>query len=73
MSGKVGHLGKGENDFFMKGENNIWKRWCLGLAYFNPVLQMYRNHPIDLFHESEDWLLYNGNTGLNGKVGAWLR
>ena len=57
----------------MKGKNNIWKRWWLGLAYFNPVLPLYRNHPTDLLHKSVDWFLYNGNTGLNGKVDAWLR
>ena len=49
----------------MKGKNSIWKRWWLGLAYFSPVLPLYRNQPIDL--------LYNGNTGLNCKVDAWLR
>ena len=36
-SGKVGHLGKGEKNFIMKGENNIWKRWCIGLAYLISV------------------------------------
>ena len=56
----------------MKGKNNIWKRWWLGLAYFSPVLPLYRNHPIDLLHISVDWFLYNGNTGLNCKVDAWL-
>ena len=71
MSGKVEHLGK--EGFFMKGKNNIWKRWWLGLAYFSPVLPLYRNHPIDLLHISVDWFLYNGNTGLNRKVDTWLR
>ena len=56
----------------MKGENDIWKSWWLGLAYFNPVLLLYRNHPINSLHELVDWFLYNGNTGLNGKVDAWL-
>ena len=51
----------------------MWKRWWLGLAHSNPVLPFYRNHPIDLLHKSEDWFQYNGNTGLNGKVDAWLR
>ena len=57
----------------MKGENNISKRWWLELAYFSPVLLLYRNHPIDLFDKSVDWFLNNGNTGLNGKVDIWLR
>ena len=57
----------------MKGENNIWKRWWLGLANFNQVLSLYRNNPIDLLHKSVDWFLQNGNSGLNGKVDAWLR
>ena len=56
----------------MKGKNNIWKRWWLGLAYFSLVLPLYRNHPIDLHHISLEWFLYNGNTGLNCKVDAWL-
>ena len=42
----------------MKGEHNIWKRWWLGLAYFNPVLPLYRNNPNDLLHKSLDWLLH---------------
>ena len=42
----------------MKRKNNIWKRWWLGLAYFSPVLPLYRNHPIDLLHISVDWFLY---------------
>ena len=63
----------GEKDFFMKGENNIWKRWWLGLGCFNPVVPLNRNYPIDLFHKSVDWFLYNGKTGLNVKVDAWLR
>ena len=57
----------------MKGKNNIWKRWWLELAYFSRVLPLYRNHPIDLLHILMDWFLYNGNTGLNRKVDAWLR
>ena len=57
----------------MKGEDNIWKGLWLGLAYFYPVLPLYRNHPISLLHKSVDWFLYNGNTGLNGKVDTWLR
>ena len=57
----------------MKGWNNIWKRWWLGLAYFNLVLSLYRNHPIDLLHKSVKWFLYNGSIGLNGKVDALLR
>ena len=57
----------------MKGKNNIWKRWLLGLACISPVLPLYRNHPIDLLHMSVDWVLYNGNTGLNRKVDTWLR
>ena len=56
----------------MKGKNNIWKRWWLGLAYFSLVLPLYRNYPIDLHHISLEWFLYNGNTGLNCKVDAWL-
>ena len=47
--------------------------WWLGLAYFNPVLLLYRNHPINLLHKLVDWFLYIGNTGQNGKVDAWLR
>ena len=58
----------------MKGKNNIWKRWGLGLAYFSLALpSLYRNHPIDLLHMSGDWFLYNGNSGLNRKVNTWLR
>ena len=66
-------MGKGEKDFFVKRESNIRKKWWLGLAYFNPVLLLHRNHPIDLLHKTVDWFLYNGNTGLNWKVDAWLR
>ena len=62
--------GKGRT-FFMKGENNIWRRWWLKSAFFNLVLLLYRNHPIDLLSKSLDWFLYNGNTGLNDKVDAW--
>ena len=57
----------------MRGENNIWKRWWSGLRFFNPVLPLHRNHPIDLLHKSVNWFLYNDNTGLNGKEDAWLR
>ena len=57
----------------MKGKNNIWKRWWVELVYFSPVLLFYRNYPIDLLHISVDWFLYNDNTGLNGKLDAWLR
>ena len=57
----------------MKGWNNIWKRWWLGLAYFSQVLSLYRNHPIDLLLKSVEWFLYNGSIGLNGKVDALLR
>ena len=42
------------------------------LAYFSLVLPLYRNRPIDLLFKSVDWFLYNGNTGLNGKVDVWL-
>ena len=42
------------------------------LAYFSLVLPLYRNRPIDLLCKSVDWFLYNGNTGLNGKVDYWL-
>ena len=56
----------------MKGENNIWKRSWLGLAYLNPVLSLYRNHPIDLLHKLVEWFLCNSNTGLSGKVGAYV-
>ena len=57
----------------MKGENSMWKRWWLGLAYFKQVLLLYKNHPIDLLHKLVEWFLHNGNTDLNGKVNAWLR
>ena len=57
----------------MKGENNIWKRWWLGLAYFSLALPLYKNHPIDLLQKSVDWFLYNDTNGLNGKVDAWLK
>ena len=42
------------------------------LAYFSLVLPLYRNRTIDLLCKSVDWFLYNGNTGLNGKVDFWL-
>ena len=42
------------------------------LAYFSLVLPLYRNRPIDLLFKSVDWFLYNGITGLNGKVDVWL-
>ena len=42
------------------------------VAYFSLVLPLYRNRPIDLLFKSVDWFLYNGNTGLNGKVDVWL-
>ena len=71
MPGYIGHLG--EEGSFMKGKNNIWKRWWLGVAYFSPVLPLYRDHPIDMLHVSVNWFLYNGNTGLNRKVDASLR
>ena len=48
------------------------ERWWLRLAYFILVLPLYRNRPIDFLCKSADWFLYNGNTGLNGKVYAWL-
>ena len=73
MSGKVGYLEKRQKDFFQKGENNIWNRWWLGLAYFSPVFRLYRDHLIDMHHKSVDSFLYNGNTGLNDKVDSWLR
>ena len=57
----------------MKGKSNMWKRWWLGLAYFNQVLPLYANHPINMLHKSVDWFLYNDNTGLNDKVDACLR
>ena len=57
----------------MKGENNIWKRWWLGLAYFSLALPLYKNHPIDLLQKSVDWFLYNDTNGSNGKVDAWLK
>ena len=57
----------------MKGENNIWRGWWLGLAYFNPVQPLYRNHPTDLIHKSVDWFLYNGKIALNGKVGCLVK
>ena len=57
----------------MKGKNNIWEMWWLGLACFSPVLPLYMNYPINLFHISVDWFLYNGNIRLNCKVDAWLR
>ena len=56
----------------MKGKNDIWKRWWLGLAYFRPVLPLYRNHPFHLLHILVGWFRYNGNTGLNCKMEAWL-
>ena len=31
------------------------------------------DRPIDLLHKPVDWFLYNGNTGVNGKVNVWLR
>ena len=42
------------------------------LAYLSLVLSLCRNCPIDLLCKSVDWFLYNGNTGLNGKVDFWL-
>ena len=56
----------------MKGKNNIWKKRWLGLAYFSPVLPLYRNHPINLLYISVDRFLYNGNTGLNRKLDVHL-
>ena len=55
VSGYVGHLGKGEKDFVMKGANNIWK------SLFQSSVAIYRNHPIELLHKSVDHFLYNGN------------
>ena len=52
-------------------EKIIYKSWCLRLAYFNLVLPLYRNRPIDLLRKSMDWFLCNGNTGFNGKVDAF--
>ena len=48
------------------------RRW-LGLANFYPVLPLNRNCPIDVLHRSLVLFLYNGNIGLNGKVGGWLK
>ena len=31
-----------------------------------PVLASYRNQSIDLPFKSNDWFLYEGNTGING-------
>ena len=44
----------------------------ISLSYFSPVLPLYRNCPIDMLCKSVDWLLYNGNIGLDGKVDAWV-
>ena len=68
---KLDICGKREKNFFIKRENKIWKRWRLGLRYFNPLLPLYRTCPINLLHKSVDWFLYNGNIGLNGKVKTW--
>ena len=58
----------------MKRENDIWRKWWLGLANFKLVVPWYRNHLIDLLHKSKDWFLYNDNrSSLNGKVDAWLK
>ena len=43
------------------------------VAYFNTVLPLDRNHPIYLLCKSVGWFLYNSNTGLNGKVNAWVK
>ena len=52
---------------------NIWKRWWLGLAYFNPVLPLNRNHTFHLLHKSQKWLLCICNTDRNDKVDVRLR
>ena len=41
------------------------------LAYFILVLPLSRNRLIDLLCKSVRWFLYNGNTGLYGKVDFW--
>ena len=65
-----------EEGFLRERRKNIWKRWCLtlkrNLANFSLSLPLHRNRPIDLLCKSVDWFLYNGNTGLNGKVDVWL-
>ena len=52
------------------------KRWCLtlkkNLAYFSLVFTLNWNCPIDLLCKSVGWFLYNGNTGLKGKVDVGL-
>ena len=42
------------------------------LAYFILLLPLYRNRTIYLLWKSVEWFLYNGCTGLNGKVDVWL-
>ena len=49
------------------------ERWCLGLAYFDPLWPLYRNCLIDVLCKSVHWFLYNSNIDLNDKVDAWLR
>ena len=43
------------------------------ISNVNPVLLLYRNHPIYLLHKSVEWFLYNDNIGLNGKMDSSLR
>ena len=43
------------------------------MSLFQSELPLNRDHTIDLLHKSVDWVLYNGNADLNGKVNAWLR
>ena len=72
---RLDNQGKGRR-LFDERRKYIWKSWCLtskkNLPYFNLVLPLYTNHPVDLLCKSADWFLYNDNTGPNGKVDAWL-
>ena len=43
------------------------------ISLFQSSVAIVQNYPIDLFYKSVDWFPYNGKTGLNDKVDAWLR
>ena len=53
-------------------EENFIRRWWLELAYFSPMLALYRKHSNGLLYYPVDWFLFNGNTDLKLEVGCMV-
>ena len=45
----------------------------VSINLFNSSAAIVQNRPVDLLFKAVDWFLYNGKTGMIGKVDAWLR